>query len=74
MPALAMMLQAGLTGRQAVSMAVFWPIVSPIVIVVIIYQSTIKSTKHIRRDLYNRRLLKEFDEYIDKKKTNGPEQ
>lgn len=48
-------------------MAVFWPVALPVFLVIILWQSIFDAPHVLRRDLHNRKLMKDFDEYMKKR-------
>jgi len=53
---------------RVIGYALFWPMPLPVIAVFLTYDMTVKSTKRLRADLQNRKLLREFDAYMRKKK------
>ena len=48
--------------------AVFWPFAVIAAIPIYVYQATVASTKRIRTDLHNRKLLREFENWLKNRK------
>jgi uncharacterized integral membrane protein len=45
-----------------------WPVLLPFVLVGLLYQALVASAKQIRTDIKNRKLLKEFEEFLEERK------
>jgi hypothetical protein len=43
--------------------AIVWPVLIPIMFIALLYSACVASTKRIRVDLANRKVLKEFDKW-----------
>jgi hypothetical protein len=54
--------------RELLAAATFWPIVSVVGIVVLLWRIPFKTAKAIRVDLRNRKLIKEFEQWLDERK------
>lgn len=46
-----------------VAFSIFWPFTAVIFIAVILWRLPFKTVKHMRQDMYNRGVLREFDEW-----------
>jgi len=53
---------------RVIGYCMFWPTLLPVLGVGLIYDMSVKSSLRLREDLRNRRLLKEFDEYMRERK------
>ena len=51
-------------GWKEVGVAVVWPLLIPIMMVALPYMALVRSVEQIRVDLDNRKLLREFDEWV----------
>ncbi len=50
--------------------AALWPLVAVFVLVALPYRALVRSTKAIRNDLHNRKLMKEFNEFLKERNAN----
>lgn len=66
--ALAIILNSERLGWTSIGWAVCWPIIAVLMVFVMPYQLAVKSTKAIRVDIYNRKLMKEFEEFLSQKR------
>lgn len=61
------------TAAIIIGFSVWWPITALMALVFIVYDAFVKSAKRIKIDLHNRKLLREFEQWLkerDKTKDN----
>jgi hypothetical protein len=51
----------------AVAMCVFWPLTAVLFLPAMLYQGAVASAARIRADLFNRKLLREFESWLANK-------
>ena len=66
--ALAIILNSERLTMMGVAMAIFWPLVIPIGAVVIPYRAFVHSTRTIKTDIRNRKLMHEFEQFLAARK------
>lgn len=49
---------------RVLAYSVFWPLIIPAALILLPYDAVVKSTKRIRADLYNKKLMEEFREFL----------
>jgi uncharacterized integral membrane protein len=53
----------------AMALAVFWPATVVAGAVILVYSNSVKSVQQIRNDLRNRKILREFEEWLKTKES-----
>jgi hypothetical protein len=53
----------------AMTLAVFWPATVVAGAVILVYSNSVKSVQQIRNDLRNRKILREFEEWLKTKES-----
>jgi hypothetical protein len=53
---------------KTITLAIAWPLFAPFVVIALIYQGLVVSTSQLRKDLDNRKLLREFEDWLENKK------
>lgn len=56
-----------LTRAYAVGICAAWPLLVPVAVVYLCYDMSVKSTARIRTDLKNRKILAEFEDWLDER-------
>lgn len=51
-----------------ITLAVFWPAFAVMGMTIVLWRIPFKSTKAIKVDLYNRKLMREFERWLDERK------
>jgi len=57
--------------KMEIATALLWPVLIPVGLVIIPYRMVFKSIEAIKADLKNKKLLKEFNEFLKEKKKDA---
>lgn len=49
---------------KTITLATMWPLFAPFAVVALVYHGLVASTKQIRNDLRNRKLLDQFEQWL----------
>jgi hypothetical protein len=57
---------------RVVGYAIMWPLLLPFMIIALPYDAAVKSTRRIRSDLHNRKMMREFNDFLAARKAQEP--